>query len=501
MGKTIILRSVAAILLVNLYSGGLWAQSPGAAPAQDGHDRMPITTSSPEARALFDEGIVAWENLHIRKAMECWQAAIQKDPNFLLPHLYMLERTPDFDKQAAEQKKITAMMSSVTLDERLMAEWILAENRNDVIAAVAAMNELMERNPRDKHLLWFAALSLGDKYKQWERAAEVSEQALKVDPDFAGALNNQGYNYAYVAQFDKAFLIMQHYIEVLPGEPNPQDSYAEILRMAGHFDEALEHYNAALRIDPRFGESLVGLADTYALMGNEDKARERYDIAIEQAYSKTYTVMWKLRRAETFVREKRFQDADAAYENIARLAQDGVNRTLEARAYRNMALYQHDYAAALRWLQKAEQALAESNDLSLSARQEQLALIARTRIYQAIHHGHQRVADDGLAWLKRMADESHNPNIEVAYHASAGMVLIAGKKWLEAIPHLEEDARNPFSMKLLVTAYREAGLPAKSERMAKELASLNIPTIEQALVVPEFKAQRTRAAGQPALRE
>src|SRR6516225_3822499 len=124
MRNVTVIRLLAAILLVSLYSGGLRAQSPGT--VQESHDRMPITTSSPEARALFDEGIVAWENLHIRKAMECWQAAIQKDPNFLLPHLYMLERTPDFDKQAAEQKKITAMMSSVTLDERLMAEWILA---------------------------------------------------------------------------------------------------------------------------------------------------------------------------------------------------------------------------------------------------------------------------------------------------------------------------------------------------------------------------------------
>jgi|SRR5215472_4743346 len=492
MRNVSVIRSVAAILIVSLYSAGLRAQAAGT--AQGSHDRMPITTSSPEARELFEQGVVAWENLHIRKAMECWRSAIDKDPNFLLARLYILERIPDPDQQAAEQKKAGALMDSVTPDERLMAEWILAEDRNDIIAAVASMNELLARNPRDKHLLWFAALSLGAKYKQWERAAELAEQALKIDPDFAGALNNQGYNYAFLGQFDKAFPIMKHYIEVLPGEPNPQDSYAEILRMAGHFDEALEHYNAALSIEPNFGESLLGLADTYALMGEEDKARARYDIAIQHAYTKAYAAMWRLRRAATYVREKHFAEADAAFLEAARLAhEDGVAQ-MEADAYRMMALYQQDYPTALRSLDKAEQILSHGHDTSPSARQEEMALIQRTAIYHAIQHGRLHVASETLARLKKLNDGSHNPNIEVAYHASAGMVLMAGKKWLEAIPHLEEDARDAFSMKLLITAYREAGLTAKSERTARELAALNAPTIDQALVVPEFRAQRTRAA-------
>jgi tetratricopeptide (TPR) repeat protein len=346
-------------------------------------------------------------------------------------------------------------------------------------------------------LLWFAALSLGANYHQWERSSELAEQALHVDPDFAGALNNVGYDYANQGQFDKAIVTMQHYIEVLPGEPNPQDSYAEILRMAGHFNDALEHYNAALRIEPNFGESLLGLADTYALMGEEDKARARYDIAIQHAYTKAYAAMWRLRRAATFVRERHLGEADAAFLEAARLAHEDAVAPMEAEAYRLMALYQQDYSTALRSLEKAEQVLGHGHDASPSARQEELALIERTSIQQAIQHGHARAASDALARLKKMNDESHNPNVEVAYHAAAGMVLMAGKKWLEAIPHLEEDANNAFSMKLLITAYREAGLAAKSERMARELAALNAPTIDQALVVPEFRAHKTQAASRP----
>src|SRR5437660_784703 len=106
------------------------------AAAQTSSDRMPITTNSPEARALFEQGIVAWENLHIRQALQPWQEAINKDPDFLLAHLYISERIPDPDQQASERKKVLALMDSVTADERLMAEWIIADSRDDTIGAL-----------------------------------------------------------------------------------------------------------------------------------------------------------------------------------------------------------------------------------------------------------------------------------------------------------------------------------------------------------------------------
>src|SRR5947208_3970275 len=492
MHRTRLISFVAsAALALILLSAIAGAQAAGS---RTENGRMTITTSSPEALAFFEQGVVEWENLHISRALEHWQKAIDKDPNFLLAHLYISERIPDPVQQASERKKVLSLMDSVTADERLMAEWILADSRDDTIAALAAMNELLARYPKDKHLYWFAALSMGANYHQWERSAELAEQAVKVDPDFAGALNNLGYDYAFQGKFEQALPVMQHYIEVLPGEPNPQDSYAEILRMAGRFNEAVEHYQAALKIEPSFGESLLGLADTYALMGEEDRARAQYEIAIQHAYTKAYAVMWKLRWAATYLREKRFNDADAAFQAAAKMAHENSVAALESEAYRIMAMYQQDEAAASRWLQKAREVLDHPHDTSRNARQQALASIYRITIYRAVRQGRFKVADNTLALLSKMADESHNPNIDMTFHASAGMVLVAKRKWLEAIPHLEEDANDPFSMELLMTAYQKAGLPAKSERMAKELASLNAPSVEQALVVPQFRAKRSNGA-------
>jgi len=58
------------------------------------------------------------------------------------------------------------------------------------------------------------------------------------------------YNYAYLRQYDKAIAFMAKYAASLPGDPNPEDSYAEILRLAGRFEQSIQHYRAALALIP-----------------------------------------------------------------------------------------------------------------------------------------------------------------------------------------------------------------------------------------------------------
>jgi len=117
-------------------------------------------------------------------------------------------------------------------------------------------------------------------------------------------LNELAYCYARTRNFEKAFATMQRYITLLPNESNPQDTYAEILRMAGKFDEALVHYRASLKLDPAFVYSQLGIADTYALKGDEARARAEYALAILHASSKTEAATWSLQSAITYIVKK-----------------------------------------------------------------------------------------------------------------------------------------------------------------------------------------------------
>src|SRR6266481_1748808 len=64
-----------------------------------------------------------------------------------------------------------------------------------------------------------------------------------------------------------------------------------------------KNYRAALKIDPDFVTSQLGLGDTYALMGNQDQARIEYDKAIRFAHNEADRLSYSMQKAMTWVRE------------------------------------------------------------------------------------------------------------------------------------------------------------------------------------------------------
>src|SRR5258708_24516298 len=109
--------------------------------------------------------------------------------------------------------------------------------------------------------------------------------APKPPPLFPAALKRLGYVYIRTGTPDpaKAIASLQRYAQVKPDSPNPQDSLGEISRFAGDDSAALEHYAAALKIDPKFLNSQTGLGGTRTLMGDYSIARKEYDRVIERS--------------------------------------------------------------------------------------------------------------------------------------------------------------------------------------------------------------------------
>ena len=159
----------------------------------------------------------------------------------------------------------------------------------------------------------------------------------------------------------------------------------------------------------------------------------------------------------------------------------------EAEAYRMMAAYQPDGSAVMELLSRAEDVLNGKHPLPNMNRQEELALILRTRAERAASARNTSLANSTLERLKELLDKSNDQIVQLQFDGAAGAVLLAEGKYDEALPHLQEDSRNPLSMKLMVAAYRKTGAQEAAEELSKTLANWNEPTLEQALVVPEFR--------------
>src|SRR6202035_1286596 len=199
--------------------------------------------------------------------------------------------------------------------------------------------------------------------------------------------------YARNREFAKAFAAMDRYVALLPKEPNPQDSYGELLRMAGNFEGSLQHYRAALKIDPDFVTSQLGLGDTYALMGNQEQARIEYAKAIRYALNEADRLTYSMQNATTWVRDGKFAEADKLFQEIAQTAHAKEQDLQEAQSYRQLAEYQADDNAALKFLQDAEESLGHRSTISKSDKTEELSRILRNRTVRASRSGNPALAD------------------------------------------------------------------------------------------------------------
>ncbi len=450
---------------------------------------MPVTTSSAQARSLYEKGMQDYENLYLERCNEDWRAAVKADPNLAVAWAWIAFNSSNPQEVSAAREKAKALAPKLTQGEQLMVSWIVKVQEGDFIGGIAAMNDLLEMFPKDKHLLYLAGNWLMGENGD-EQARRIMEKALALDKNYPAALNDLAYLYARNREFAKAFADMDRYVTLLPTEPNPQDSYGELLRMAGNFEGSLQHYRAALKIDQDFVTSQVGLADTYALMGNQEQARIEYDKAIRYAHNEADRLLYSMQKATTWVREGKFAEADKLLQEIAQTAHAKEQDLQEAQAYRQAAEYQADDNAALKYLQSAEESLGHRATISKGDKDEELSRILRNRAVRAAHAGNPALADRSLKQLEAMASGTRNRVIVSSYNGAAGTLLIDQKKFEEAVTYLEEDQDNPFTMELLVQAYYQTNQSDKLHAIEAKLRGTNVATMEQAVVVPAVRLQR-----------
>jgi len=450
---------------------------------------LQVTTSSLKARELWEKGVADYENLYLERCNEDWRSAVKEDPGLAVAWAWIAFNSSSPEEVSTARAKAKELAIKLSPGEQLMISWIAKVQEGDFLGGITAMNDMIEMYPKDKHLLYLAGnwlmLEEGN-----EQAQKLMEKALSIDKNFPAALNDLAYLDARNRQFAKAFAAMDRYVVLLPREPNPQDSYGELLRMSGNFEGSLQHYRAALKIDPDFVTSQLGLGDTYALMGNQEQARIEYDKAIRFAHTEADRLTYGMQNAMTYVRDGNYAEADKRLQEIAQTAHAKEQDLQEAQALRQMAEYQADDNVALKHLKLAEESLSHRPTISAEDRNEELSRILRNRAVRAARIGDKQMADRSLQQLETLASGSRNRVIQSSYHGAAGTLLMDQKKFEDAVAQLEEDEDNPFSLELLVQAYYQTMQTDKLHEVEAKLRGTNVPTMEQALVVPAARAKR-----------
>ena len=448
---------------------------------------MPLSAKSAHVFRLLEQAwVLDSDEGEQAQAIDVMRKVVKIEPEFAMGHEILAQISLDPTEQVNEQKQAFANRAHANAAEQIVIEWFQNSADHKLIPAITSMNDVLHKYPHDRWLV-FLANSWLTQQTQYERAAAVYENSGLSDSP--GLVNSAAYTYANMRQFSKAFALMDKFASLMPKDPNPPDSYAEILRMAGHYTIAIDHYRVALSINPQFYSSQFGIADTYMLMGDEARARKEYAAAFKKfpLLGELDRVRWMTHEASTYLYESDLAGADKAFQSLADYAHTKQLYQAEAETYRQMAMYQTQTDRALTLLGKAESAVREGNNISAINAHQESAQILRTRVEVAIKAGDSLAADAAVAKLAQLALNSDDKVIDSAFNGAMGAHLSYEQKYKEAIPHLEEDGNNPFSLQRLATAYRMTGYFSGARHIEQVLAKLNDPTVEQALVVPAFR--------------
>src|SRR6202453_2229136 len=223
-------RSICALLILGVcFAAPGYAHHLKASSAAT----MPITTASAKARTLYYKGMQDYENLYLERCNDDWRSAVQEDPNLAVAWAWIAFNSTNPAEVGAAREKAKALAPKLTPGEQLMVAWIVKVQEGDMIAGISAMNDMLEMFPKDKHLFYLSGnwllLENGD-----EQSLRIMQKALALDKNFPPALKHIASGERGDWQFAKAFAAMDRYVALLPNEPNPNDSYGELLRMAGN---------------------------------------------------------------------------------------------------------------------------------------------------------------------------------------------------------------------------------------------------------------------------
>jgi tetratricopeptide (TPR) repeat protein len=223
----------------------------GAAAEVTRPEKVPVTTSSDEARAFYDEGLALADNLHFVEANEAFTRAVEADPGFAMGYLRLAQTSQSVAAffNAVGQAEDNAANSSE--GEQLYIRALIAAAENDQATQLSAITSLLGMYPKDER----THMQLANYYNGQQNFAEAVKHfghATSINPNFANAFNSLGYAHRSNDDLDGAKAAFARYVELIPDEANPYDSYAELLMEMGEYDESIENYSKAIEINPHF---------------------------------------------------------------------------------------------------------------------------------------------------------------------------------------------------------------------------------------------------------
>src|SRR5215469_4759306 len=284
LGDVIVLQNEVARAIANEIEAKLTPQE---------QSRLARTQSvDPQAYEFYLKGRYFWNwktEDSLRKSIDYFQQAIQRDPNYALAYAGIAEaydigtfrgRTIDqrLDLSPAEMcsRAKAAARAALQIDEGLAEAhsalaWCLFRNDWDWVGAEREFQRAIALNPNYAEAHQWYGLFLHAMGRQQNWAAEV-KRARELDPLLL-TLVGSGSGVALASgQYDLAIEIERKSLELDPNNPSPYLWLARAYRLKGMYPAAIAQAHKGVDLSGGAPEALSALGYTYAVSGNRVEA-------------------------------------------------------------------------------------------------------------------------------------------------------------------------------------------------------------------------------------
>jgi len=442
---------------------------------KDNSDKIPITTNSEKALEYYNEGLELAEKFRVQEAVYFYLKALAEDNEFAMAYLQMTQVQTTPKQFMKYMSKAQSLINNVSEGERLLLLAAEAGTNNDREKQSNLFLELLEKYPKDEraHNTYANFLFNLQKYKT---AIKHYKIALELNPALSQPYNMLGYAYRRLGNYEEAEQYFIQYIELIKDDPNSYDSYAELLLKKGEFESSIEYYRKALKIQPNFIASIIGIASNLMLLDRHEEACKELE-KIEYISSDPGELK-RMHFAKTVINVDR-GNFDRAIEEIK------MNVAISKEIKDDLALGQDLINLGVLHLMSGKYKDA------LKYYEQSIEFFERTNISQELKYyvRRQLFVDAGrVAWFqndigklkeyKNQYESSSKKTLNLNEirntHELAGHINLLEEKYEDAIyEYKQANLENPIILYMMGTAYEELGDYKKSQKIYESVAHFN----------------------------
>jgi len=257
-------------------------------------------TTNAEAYQSYLRGRYYWNKRSaegIRKAIEQFQQAIDRDPNYALGYVGLADCYLQLEQYAGVPSSETVPKARAAVDRALQLDDSLAE-------AHASSASIYQK-------LW-----------RWAEAEAEFKRAISLNPNYPTAHHWYAYYFYVKRQFDDAMREIKRAHELDPLSPVISENVAMVFLLKNDLNSAIEQCQRTIELDPGFADAHYVLGFAYLKRGRNEEATAEFQKAVELS-SRAATYLGNLgycdavtgRRAEALAIVKELEEKHARGES------------------------------------------------------------------------------------------------------------------------------------------------------------------------------------------